>query len=138
MAGMMRKIYRQKMKPETPTFFPDQSTSLEQPNGMEAPLIAMSTSSRHKKDQKKISNHRYAAAQKLFPKNSSFTTLFKEVQTVSDYKDNPNPSLPHTQIIPYWCSKSFTRVVHQLDKAAKQLGKIQGNTVERKTDSVGN
>ncbi|KAA1100648.1 hypothetical protein PGTUg99_008159 [Puccinia graminis f. sp. tritici] len=75
----------------------------------------------HLKDRKKISERRYAAAKAIFPKNSSFTILFKDVRTVSDYEDNVNATLPRTRIIPQWRSQIFTKVAHQLDEAAKQL-----------------
>ncbi|KAA1063965.1 hypothetical protein PGTUg99_010714 [Puccinia graminis f. sp. tritici] len=80
-------------------------------------------SSKHKRDRKKIAEHRYHAAKSVFPQNKRFTILFNDVACVSDYEDNADPALPRNRIIPRWRSEILTKVSHQLDIAAIQLQK---------------
>ncbi|OAV88109.1 hypothetical protein PTTG_11698 [Puccinia triticina 1-1 BBBD Race 1] len=124
----MRTVYKQQSKlrntsdTDSPEGAPGQSMNTDQP-GESVPQVPRHVLARHRKERKKISEHRYLAAKKLFPKNTNFAILFKDWRSVSDYEDNHDLTSPRIRVIPRWRSQTFTDVAHQLDVAAVKLQK---------------
>ncbi|KAA1139046.1 hypothetical protein PGTUg99_034605 [Puccinia graminis f. sp. tritici] len=123
--GSMRKIYIKQTTPNSSRAQPINSDVLDQSTatgkrGDRAKLSA-EDSRKHRKERKKIAEHRYEAAKALFPTNKRFATLFKDLRLVSDYEDNVDQTIRRIRITPRWRSDILTKVAHQLDEAAIQL-----------------
>jgi len=73
------------------------------------------------KYRQKMADSRFRTASLIFPSYPHLTRLFKDPDTVSDYEESDDITIPPTRIIPSWRSEVLDSVTRKLDLATLHL-----------------
>ncbi|OAV88055.1 hypothetical protein PTTG_12270 [Puccinia triticina 1-1 BBBD Race 1] len=107
------------------------SQNNSQPRATQPTSSANVMKTNHKQARKKVADYRFQTACKVFPQHPEVWSYFQHIDTVSDYEENADISVPPKRIIPTWRNPVLSDLAHELDVATVQLAPRKMKTAIR-------